>query len=178
VLPIIVGHPTDVARAFCRDPHRHLWHLGRRPRGQSRELGHQVPRQALPQASLHYVSAPRYHRSPPGSPTPLCSPTGSNPTGCSSPLARKEKILALARKHNLLILEDDAYAFLHFNPAQQAPSYIELEGRDGGETGRVIRFDSMSKILSSGMRIGFLTGPKEVVDVVDLITANTNLQPR
>ena len=67
------------------------------------------------------------------------SPTGSNPTGCSSPLDRKEKVLALARKHNLLILEDDAYAFLHFNPAQQAPSYFELEAQNGGTTGRVLR---------------------------------------
>lgn len=104
-------------------------------------------------------------------------PTGSNPTGCSSPVDRKEKIIALARKHNLLILEDDAYAFLHFDPAHQAPSYFELEAKDGGQPGRVLRFDSMSKILSSGMRLGFLTGPKEIVDVVDLITANTNLQP-
>lgn len=80
------------------------------------------------------------------------SPTGSNPTGCSSPLDRKQKILALARKHDLLILEDDAYAFLHFEPEKQAASYFELEARDGGETGRVVRFDSMSKILSSGER--------------------------
>lgn len=78
------------------------------------------------------------------------SPTGSNPTGCSSPLSRKIQILALARKYNLLILEDDAYHYIHFDEAVQAPSYFELEARDGGVTGRVVRFDSMSKILSSG----------------------------
>lgn len=81
---------------------------------------------------------------------PAPSPTGSNPTGCSSPLDRKEKILALARKYNLLILEDDAYHFLAFDSETQAPSYFELEARNGGTTGRVVRFDSFSKILSSG----------------------------
>jgi tryptophan aminotransferase len=40
----------------------------------------------------------------------------------------------------------------------------------------VIRFDSFSKILSSGMRLGFTTAPKAFCDRVDLITANTNLQ--
>ena len=85
-------------------------------------------------------------------------------------------MLALARKYNLLILEDDAYHYIHFNPQQQAPSYFELEARDGGSTGRVVRFDSFSKILSSGMRLGFLTAAKEVCDKVDLETSNTNLQ--
>lgn len=80
----------------------------------------------------------------------LSSPTGSNPTGCSSPLSRKIAILAIARKYNLLIFEDDAYHYIHFDPKEQAPSYFELEARDGGNVGRVVRFDSFSKILSSG----------------------------
>ncbi|KAI5480025.1 AP endonuclease 2 [Pseudohyphozyma bogoriensis] len=104
-------------------------------------------------------------------------PTGANPTGCSTPLDRKVKILAIARKYNLLILEDDAYYFLHFDKPNQAPSYFELEARDGATTGRVVRFDSFSKILSSGMRLGFMSAPKPIVDIVDLHTANTNLQP-
>lgn len=47
-------------------------------------------------------------------------------------------------------MEDDAYHYIHFNPAEQAPSYFELEARDDGTVGRVVRFDSFSKILSSG----------------------------
>ncbi|CEQ38669.1 SPOSA6832_00119, partial [Sporobolomyces salmonicolor] len=104
-------------------------------------------------------------------------PTGSNPTGCSSPLERREKILSLVRQYNLLLLEDDAYHYLSFDPENITPSYFELEARSGGETGRVVRFDSFSKILSSGMRLGFLTAAKPLVDIVDLHTANTNLQP-
>lgn len=47
-------------------------------------------------------------------------------------------------------MEDDAYHYIHFNPEEQAPSYFELEARDNGTVGRVVRFDSFSKILSSG----------------------------
>ncbi|GAA5938611.1 hypothetical protein JCM10213_006980 [Rhodosporidiobolus nylandii] len=104
-------------------------------------------------------------------------PTGSNPTGCSSPLSRRLQILALVRKYNLLLLEDDAYHYLSFDPEAVIPSYFELEARDNGEVGRVVRFDSFSKILSSGMRLGFLTAAKPLVDIIDLHTSNTNLQP-
>ncbi|KAM0793356.1 hypothetical protein ACM66B_000811 [Microbotryomycetes sp. NB124-2] len=116
-------------------------------------------------------------------------PTGSNPSGCSAPQDRKERVLALSRKHDFVILEDDAYAFLAFDASKQAPSYFELEARDlsasldgadgfaKAEVGRVLRFDTFSKILSSGMRIGFVTGPPQIVDVMDLMTSNTNLQP-
>lgn len=103
-------------------------------------------------------------------------PTGSNPTGASASLPRKQKILALIRKFKLLIMEDDAYFYLHFDRPNRAPSYFELEKSDGGERGRVIRFDSLSKVLSSGMRLGFVTGPVPIMDVIDLHTSNTNLQ--
>lgn len=104
-------------------------------------------------------------------------PTGSNPTGCSAPLERKQLILELVRKYDLLLFEDDAYYFLHFDRAQRAPSYFALEKSEGGQTGRVVRFDSLSKILSSGMRLGFVTGPTRIVDIINLHTSNTNLQP-
>ncbi|KAH9813007.1 pyridoxal phosphate-dependent transferase [Melampsora americana] len=71
-------------------------------------------------------------------------PTGSNPTGASASLPRKQSILALIRKFKLLIMEDDAYFYLHFDRPNRAPSYFELEKSDGGERGRVIRFDSLS----------------------------------
>ncbi|KAJ8297149.1 Aminotransferase tdiD [Rhodotorula toruloides] len=104
-------------------------------------------------------------------------PTGSNPTGATAPLERRERVLALVRRYKLILLEDDAYHYLSFDPEHIVPSYFELEGRDGGEVGRVIRFDSFSKILSSGMRLGFVTGPKPILEIIDLHTANTNLQP-
>ena len=71
-------------------------------------------------------------------------------------------------------MEDDAYAFLYFgDQSKKARSYFELEREINQETGRILRFDSFSKILSSGMRLGFATAPKAFLDRLDLITANT-----
>lgn len=40
----------------------------------------------------------------------------------------------------------------------------------------MLRFDSFSKILSAGLRLGFVTGPKEILDAIDLDTSSRNLQ--
>lgn len=104
-------------------------------------------------------------------------PTGSNPTGATASPDRKKKILSLIRKFDLLLLEDDAYYYLHFDPPNRAPSYFELEKSERGQIGRVIRFDTMSKIMSPGMRLGFVTGPTTIVDMMDLQTASINMQP-
>jgi len=105
-------------------------------------------------------------------------PTGSNPTGCNTPLASKQRVLALARKYNLLVLEDDAYHYLAYDVAARSASYFEIEARDGGDVGRVVRFDTLSKILSSGMRLGFMTAAPQLMDRLNLMTSNTNLQPK
>lgn len=110
---------------------------------------------------------------------------GCNPTGMTATLERRKEVLRLAREHNFLILEgdyisfvflnyrpitlfvDDPYYYLYFGKAARPPSYFKLE-LDEPEVGRVIRFDSFSKILSAGMRMGFVSGPKPILDVIDL----------
>lgn len=47
-----------------------------------------------------------------------------------------------------------------------------MEREVNGETGRVIRFDSLSKTLSPGMRLGIMTGPVSAVQLVTRITEN------
>jgi len=47
----------------------------------------------------------------------------------------------------------------------------------GHPVGRVLRFDSISKILSAGMRIGFASGPAPLLRAIDAHTATANLQP-
>lgn len=101
---------------------------------------------------------------------------------------RRQEVLALAREHNFLILEgpsplliiatnvcanigvtlpDDPYYYLYFGSAPRPPSYFSLE-LEQPDVGRVIRFDSLSKILSSGIRIGFMCGPDALMTVVDM----------
>uniref|UniRef100_A0A8D0G455 Aminoadipate aminotransferase n=1 Tax=Strix occidentalis caurina TaxID=311401 RepID=A0A8D0G455_STROC len=89
-------------------------------------------------------------------------PNGCNPTGNSLTTERKKEIYQLARKYDFLIIEDDPYYFLQFEKPW-APTFLSMD-----VDGRVIRTDSFSKILSSGLRIGFLTGPKPLIDRVIL----------
>ncbi|XP_053258818.1 kynurenine/alpha-aminoadipate aminotransferase, mitochondrial isoform X2 [Podarcis raffonei] len=89
-------------------------------------------------------------------------PNGGNPTGASLTTDRKKDIYQLARQYDFLIIEDDPYYFLQFEKPW-APTFLSMD-----IDGRVIRTDSFSKILSSGLRIGFLTGPKPLIDRVIL----------
>ncbi|KAI0749623.1 PLP-dependent transferase [Daedaleopsis nitida] len=102
-------------------------------------------------------------------------PYGCNPTGMTATEERRREVLALAREHNFLILEDDPYYYLYYGDAPRPPSYFSLE-RELPEFGRVIRFDSLSKILSSGIRIGFACGPEPIMNVIDMHTAAASLQ--
>ncbi|KAJ1022526.1 hypothetical protein NDA16_003515 [Ustilago loliicola] len=115
------------------------------------------------------------------------TPTGANPSGTTASDDRKRQVLSVTRKHNLLLLEDDPYYFLSFQglssdadpvTRQRGKSYFQLEAGDNypGGVGRVLRFDSFSKILSAGLRLGFVTGPKEILDAIDLDTSSRNLQ--
>lgn len=102
-------------------------------------------------------------------------PYGCNPTGMTATTERRKEVLQLARKYNFLILEDDPYFYLYFGKAARPLSYFQLE-LDEPEVGRVIRFDSFSKVLSAGMRMGFASGPKPIIDAMDMHTSTANLQ--
>lgn len=62
---------------------------------------------------------------------------------------------------------DDPYYYLYYGDAPRPPSYFTLELEEL-EVGRVLRFDSFSKILSAGIRIGFVSGPEPLVLAMDL----------
>ncbi|XP_060578972.1 kynurenine/alpha-aminoadipate aminotransferase, mitochondrial-like [Ruditapes philippinarum] len=89
-------------------------------------------------------------------------PNGGNPTGHGLTEERKRKIYSIAQKYNLIILEDDPYFYLQFNKPY-VPSLMSMDVE-----GRVIRFDSFSKLISSGMRLGCVTGPKPIIDRISL----------
>ena len=89
-------------------------------------------------------------------------PTGSNPTGASMNLERRIEVLKIAQEHDLLIVEDDPYYYMQYAP-ERVPSLFSLD-----PDGRVIRTDSLSKIVSSGIRVGFVSGPSELVDAMSL----------
>lgn len=89
-------------------------------------------------------------------------PNGGNPTGHGLTEERKKEIYEIAQKYNILILEDDPYFYVQFK-RPYVPSLLSMD-----DDRRVIRFDSFSKLISSGMRIGSVTGAKPITDRISL----------
>ncbi|KIY66406.1 TdiD protein [Cylindrobasidium torrendii FP15055 ss-10] len=108
-------------------------------------------------------------------------PYGANPTGVTTSLVRRLDNLQLARKYNFLIFEDDPYYYLYFGEDQRPASYLSLERTvvdpQQRGIGRVLRFDSLSKIFAAGLRVGWATGPKQILNAMDGHTSTANLQP-
>lgn len=77
-------------------------------------------------------------------------------------IERKRKIYQICQRFNLLIMEDDPYWNIRFDDTP-VKSFLSMD-----KDGRVLRFDSFSKIISSGMRIGWITGPATLVDKIQL----------
>ncbi|XP_071119658.1 kynurenine/alpha-aminoadipate aminotransferase, mitochondrial-like [Haliotis cracherodii] len=87
-----------------------------------------------------------------------CVPIGGNPTGANLTYERKKEVYALARKYDLLIIEDDPYYLLQFT-RPLIPSLLSLD-----VDGRVFRCDTFSKLMSAGARFGYLSGPKQFLE--------------
>ena len=84
-------------------------------------------------------------------------PTFQNPTGITSTLENRRAVYALAKKYGVVILEDNPYGELRF-AGEDVPTYKSYD-----TDGLVIYCSSFSKILSSGMRIGFVNAPAEII---------------
>lgn len=74
-------------------------------------------------------------------------PTLHNPTAITADLQRRQAIVGVARKHGIVIVEDDAYGFL---PEKPLPSYFELLPDD------TIYITSLSKAVAAAIRVGFV----------------------
>ncbi|XP_022092884.1 kynurenine/alpha-aminoadipate aminotransferase, mitochondrial-like [Acanthaster planci] len=85
------------------------------------------------------------------------NPSCSNPAGVTTSAQRRKEIYSIAHEYNLLIVEDDPYYYLQENQPR-IPSYLSLD-----VDGRVLRFDSFSKIVGPGLRCAFVTGPEAIV---------------
>lgn len=84
-------------------------------------------------------------------------PNFHNPAGVNLSLQRRERVAALADEYNFVILEDDAYGELRFSGNHIPPLY------GLARKGRVVRSATLSKIVAAGLRVGYLTAPREVI---------------
>jgi DNA-binding transcriptional MocR family regulator len=89
-------------------------------------------------------------------------PTFGNPTGALLSLERRKKILELAVKYQTLVVEDDPYGDLYFKDAPP-PSLLALSAQVPGSRDWLVHCGSLSKVLSPGLRVGWMIAPPELL---------------
>ena len=77
-------------------------------------------------------------------------PTFQNPAGTTVPVERRKQIYEIAKRYNLLILEDNPYGELRFH-GEWVPTFKSMDTE-----GLVVYVSSFSKILAPGLRLGYL----------------------
>jgi 2-aminoadipate transaminase len=89
-------------------------------------------------------------------------PTFQNPAGVTMSAERRRRLVEVARKREVLVVEDNPYGMLRFEGEPTEPLY-KLDGGD-----YVVYLGTFSKILSPGIRIGWLCAPPPVMEKVVL----------
>lgn len=84
-------------------------------------------------------------------------PTFQNPAGITTSEEKRRAIYEIARRHSVVILEDNPYGELRF-AGTDVPTIKSMD-----EDGIVVYCSSFSKILSAGMRVGFVCAPDKLV---------------
>ena len=79
-------------------------------------------------------------------------PTVHNPTGTVMPLERRVELIDVARRHDLLLVDDSVYAFLEASP----PPTLRSLAPD-----RVIEIHSLSKSAAPGLRVAYIVAPEQ-----------------
>jgi 2-aminoadipate transaminase len=97
-------------------------------------------------------------------------PNGHNPGGVTLSKERRKHLIEIANRWDLLILEDDPYQLIELDQKPNLPTLQSLDVE-----GRVVRLDSFSKIFAPGLRLGYASGPPEIIRQFVLFKQSANL---
>ncbi len=89
-------------------------------------------------------------------------PSFQNPAGVTLSAERRERLVSLARRHEVLVVEDNPYGLLRYDGEPQRTLY----SLDGGDY--VLYLGTFSKILSPGIRVGWVAAPPPVLEKIGL----------
>src|SRR3954453_4784843 len=98
-------------------------------------------------------------------------PTFQNPSGVSLPEEGRRRVVELARRHEVLVIEDDPYGLLRFE-GEPAPTLHELDGGDN-----VVYSCSFTKTVAPGIRTGYLLLPEQMAGAMARLSENTLIAP-
>ncbi|HEY2647505.1 MAG TPA: PLP-dependent aminotransferase family protein [Candidatus Acidoferrales bacterium] len=99
----------------------------------------------------------------------VLTPDFHNPTGTTLPVAERRRLLEIAARFQVPIIEDHIYARLRAR-GERVPSLKQLD-----RSNIVIQVDSFSKIAFPGMRVGWIVAPSNVIDRLRLVKQSTDL---
>jgi 2-aminoadipate transaminase len=99
-------------------------------------------------------------------------PNFQNPSGITLSLEKRKALVDLACRHRLLIVEDDPYGELYFDQ-KVANQLLPMKAFD--EEGVVLYLSTFSKVLSPGLRTGWMVAPERVIEQIDMVKQAADL---
>ncbi|MEL7590968.1 MAG: PLP-dependent aminotransferase family protein [Anaerolineaceae bacterium] len=105
-------------------------------------------------------------------------PNFQNPTGTTMPFERRMKLIELADRYGVPIIEDDPYGQLRYEGEDIASVEIldsRVREQNGTYTGNVIYLSTFSKILAPGIRLAWVVAPDTVIRKLALAKQGTDL---
>ncbi|MFU8863909.1 MAG: PLP-dependent aminotransferase family protein [Rhodobacterales bacterium] len=97
-------------------------------------------------------------------------PDFQNPTGVTLSLPRRKRLIELANKHDVIVLEDTPYRHIRF-AGETLPTLKSMDTE-----GRVIHLGSFSKVLVPGLRIGWAVAAPALLDKMALLKVAADTQ--
>lgn len=104
-------------------------------------------------------------------------PTFQNPQGTTLSLERRHRLVELLRKYDVGLLEDNPYGELRYS-GEALPHVFELDAQsdaDGRLRSHVIYSGTFSKVLTPGLRIGWVVADEAVIDKLVMFKQGTDL---
>ncbi|UWQ19269.1 PLP-dependent aminotransferase family protein [Jannaschia sp. M317] len=103
-------------------------------------------------------------------------PDFANPTGATMTRAARDRLLALAEAEDFIVVEDNPYGALRFE-GEVLPSLLALDAGARGhvDASRVVHLGSFSKILSPGLRVGWMVAAKPLIKKLVLMKQASDL---
>jgi len=95
-------------------------------------------------------------------------PDFQNPSGITMTLQQRKDVLAVAKKHDLLIIEDSPYRELRFDGEEQ-PLIYSMDNE------RVVLLGTFSKTFLPGFRLGWVIAPTNIIDKLIVAKQSTDL---
>jgi 2-aminoadipate transaminase len=101
------------------------------------------------------------------------TPNFQNPAGLLMSAGRRRALLEAARRHDLVILEDDPYGSIYFEDVTTLEDTRPIKAEDADN--RVIYLGSFSKILVPGLRVAWMVAPPAIAQKVELCKQATDI---